>query len=249
MNELKIFENEDFGTIRTVEIDNEPWFVGKDVARALGYKNPQKALRDHVDKEDRTANEKFTVNGTALILINETGLYSLILSSKLPSVKKFKRWVTAEVLPAIRTKGRYVIDTYHTNLSTKERIQIARLITFAPASRLKALRATLQPIIGDIQIEEETTHEAYILANADEVLEVISTLITENGAVVKRFDDNTYALDRDSFKQAMQNPGFTYKQALKVLDEAGHIKRATDGKRTCPVYANGSRARCVIFKM
>ena len=107
MSELKIFNNEEFGKIRTVTIDNEPWFVGKDVAVILGYSNPQKALRDHVDEEDRTLNDSFTVNGTKGILINESGLYSLILSSKLPNAKKFKHWVTAEVLPVLRKTGRY----------------------------------------------------------------------------------------------------------------------------------------------
>ncbi len=107
MNELTIFKNEDFGEVRTILINDEPYFVGKDVALILGYTNPQKALRDHVDEEDRTVNESFTVNGTAATLINESGLYSLILSSKLPSAKKFKRWVTSEVLPEIRKTGAY----------------------------------------------------------------------------------------------------------------------------------------------
>lgn len=110
MSELKIFNNEEFGKIRTVTIDNEPWFVGKDVAVILGYSNPQKALRDHVDEEDRTLNDSFTVNGTKGILINESGLYGLILSSKLPNAKKFKHWVTAEVLPVLRKTGRYSLQ-------------------------------------------------------------------------------------------------------------------------------------------
>lgn len=108
MNELKIFSNPEFGEIRTVTIHEEPWFVGKDVAQVLGYSNPQKAIRDHVDEDDRTVNESFTVNGTAVVLINESGLYSLILSSKLPNAKKFKRWVTSEVLPSIRSNGGYI---------------------------------------------------------------------------------------------------------------------------------------------
>lgn len=107
-NKIQIFENTEFGSIRTLEIDGEPYFVGKDVAEVLGYNNPQKALRDHIDDEDRTVNELFTVNGTKGILINESGLYSLILSSKLPSAKKFKRWVTSEVLPSIRKHGAYM---------------------------------------------------------------------------------------------------------------------------------------------
>lgn len=107
MNELKIFKNSEFGEIRTVEIGGEPWFVGKDVAEVLGYSNPQKAVRDHIDDDDKTLNESFTVNGTQGVLINESGLYSLILSSKLPNAKAFKRWVTSEVLPSIRKHGLY----------------------------------------------------------------------------------------------------------------------------------------------
>lgn len=106
-NNLKIFENVEFGNIRAVNIDGVPWVVGKDVALALSYTNPQKAIRDHVVAEDKTVNDLFTVNGTKGILINESGLYSLILSSKLPRAKEFKHWVTSEVLPAIRKTGSY----------------------------------------------------------------------------------------------------------------------------------------------
>ena len=110
MNEMMIFNNPEFGSVRTVCIDGEPWLVGKDVALILKYTNPQKAIRDHVDPEDRTVNESFTVNGTMATLINESGFYSLVLSSKLPTAKKFKRWVTAEILPTIRKTGGYVAN-------------------------------------------------------------------------------------------------------------------------------------------
>lgn len=122
MNELQVFQNPEFGTVRTMLIDNEPWAVGKDVAAALGYRNPQKAIRDHVDDEDRTVNDLFTVNGTAISLINESGLYSLILSSKLPSAKRFKRWVTSEILPALRKTGRYAAPTAEPELEPEMRM-------------------------------------------------------------------------------------------------------------------------------
>lgn len=109
-NGLKVFTNDQFGSVRTVMIDGTPYFVGKDVAEILGYSNPQKAIRDHVDEEDRTVNDSFTVNGTHGLLINESGLYGLILSSKLPAAKKFKHWVTSEVLPDIRRNGMYATD-------------------------------------------------------------------------------------------------------------------------------------------
>lgn len=107
MNGIKVFEHEKFGKVRTVLIDGEPWFVGKDVALCLAYRNPQKAIRDHVDDEDKTVNKSFTVNGTAVILINESGMYSLVLGSKKPEAKDFKRWITSDVLPSIRKFGMY----------------------------------------------------------------------------------------------------------------------------------------------
>jgi len=109
MNGLMIFNNPEFGEIRTVGIDGEPWLVGKDVARALGYSNTRKALADHVDEEDKGVTKRDTPGGSQdLTIINESGLYSLVLSSKLPGAKKFRRWVTAEVLPSIRRSGGYI---------------------------------------------------------------------------------------------------------------------------------------------
>lgn len=111
MNELKIFESPDFGKVRTMEIDGEPYFVGKDVAEILEYTNPRKALIDHVDSEDKGVTKCDTLGGTQeMTVINESGLYSLILSSKLPKAKEFKRWVTSEVLPSIRKHGAYAVD-------------------------------------------------------------------------------------------------------------------------------------------
>lgn len=109
MSELQIFENPEFGTIRSVEVDREPWLVGKDVAAALGYGDTDQALRKHVDSEDKLTRQ-FDGSGQSreMYIINESGLYSLILSSKLPSAKKFKRWVTGEVLPSIRKSGGYL---------------------------------------------------------------------------------------------------------------------------------------------
>lgn len=108
MNDLTTFSNPEFGQVRTVEINGTPWLVGKDVAIALGYKNPQRAIRDHVDTEDQGVTKTVTPSGEQeMLIINESGLYSLILSSKMPKAKAFKRWVTSEVLPAIRKTGAY----------------------------------------------------------------------------------------------------------------------------------------------
>lgn len=114
MNEIKVFENDAFGSVRTMDMEGEVWFVGKDVAEILGYTNPSKALADHVDEEDKLNNESLSSLGQrGGWLINESGLYSLVLSSKLPTARQFKRWVTSEVLPAIRKTGEYhVPQTY-----------------------------------------------------------------------------------------------------------------------------------------
>ena len=108
MNELHIFKNPEFGQIRSLMIEGEPWFIGRDIAGSLGYAKPENAVKSHVDDEDKsTTSIQGSAYTTRVVIINESGLYSLILSSKLPNAKKFKRWVTSEVLPAIRKTGSY----------------------------------------------------------------------------------------------------------------------------------------------
>ena len=111
MDNLQIFNNPEFGAIRTMETGGEPWFVGKDVAEVLGYQNGSRDINRHVDEEDRHKTMIFDGNqNKETIIINESGLYSLVLSSKLPNAKKFKRWVTSEVLPSLRKHGLYAAD-------------------------------------------------------------------------------------------------------------------------------------------
>lgn len=117
MEEIKVFNSEEFGSIRTVMVDGEPYFVGKDVAEILGYANPSKALSDHVDEEDKLNNESLSSLGQrGGWLINESGLYSLILTSKMCNAKKFKHWVTSNVLPTIRKHGIYATDKVIDNI-------------------------------------------------------------------------------------------------------------------------------------
>lgn len=110
MNNIQIFKNKQFGEVRVIEQNGEPWFVGKDVAEILGYSDTNKAVAMHVDNEDKKLNDKSSLSfgQRGAHLINESGLYSLILSSKLPQAKQFKRWVTSEVLPSIRKHGGYI---------------------------------------------------------------------------------------------------------------------------------------------
>lgn len=144
MDELQVFSSPDFGDIRTMIIDGEAWFVGKDVAAALGYAKPENALSAHIDEEDKTTT---LIQGTGsnykskTILINESGLYSLILSSKLPSARKFKRWVTSEVLPTLRKTGRYNIVTAPAPaeqriLTTDDYLKAASIVAACRSERL-----------------------------------------------------------------------------------------------------------------
>ena len=111
MYKIKVFENREFGQIRIMVIDDEPWFVGKDVAIILGYERTADAIRAHVDEDDKGVGEIQTPGGKQkIVIINESGLYSLVLSSKLPTAKKFKHWITSEVLPAIRKTGGYIAN-------------------------------------------------------------------------------------------------------------------------------------------
>ena len=143
MNEITVFNNDEFGSIRTVTIKNEPWFVGKDVANVLGYERDTKAVTDHVDEDDRKNINGKTQSYLGLELgqrggwlINESGLYSLILSSKLPNAKKFKHWVTSEVLPSIRKIG-----SYGKPMSQLEIAQYSINLLIEQERKMKALEA------------------------------------------------------------------------------------------------------------
>ena len=127
MNEIKIFENPEFGSVRTVQIDGEPWFVGRDVAEALGYKNTADAIGKHVDSDDKLTSQ-IAIAGQRrdVVIINESGLYSLIFSSKLPSAKKFKRWVTSEVLPVIRKTGSYTVNAKPDSYQIEDPVERAK---------------------------------------------------------------------------------------------------------------------------
>lgn len=152
MNDLTTFTNPEFGQVRTVEIDGTPWLVGKDVAVALGYKNPQRAIRDHVDAEDKGVTKTVTPSGEQeMLIINESGLYSLILSSKMPKAKAFKRWVTSEVLPAIRREGVYQ--------SVKEKQHIEQLE--ATNTRLNAAIAAVNDAKKNLAVAREN-HDFYV---------------------------------------------------------------------------------------
>lgn len=194
-NELQLFDFEN-NQIRVLKINNEPWFVGKDVATILGYSNTRKALIDHVDDEDKkdgvTIRDSMGRSQLAVV-INESGMYSLILSSKLPSAKKFKRWVTSEVLPAIREDGAYITDNKAMQLMSDPQELGNFLLTIG--NRVKALEAEKKELK-----DTNAKQAAKIARDADDVVFAkairyshhaipvgeLAEILTQNGFVIGR---------------------------------------------------------------
>lgn len=201
MNDLKIFENAEFGQIRTVTIDSEPYFVGKDVASSLGYVNPQKAIRDHIDDEDKTVNDSFSVNGTKGILINESGLYSLVLSSKLPSAKKFKRWVTSEVLPSIRKHGMYAIDELVDN----------------PDLAIQALTALKDEREKNKQLSEEVNVKNQLIGELKPKADYMDRILKNKGLVTITQIAKDYGMSGQAMNSLLHSLGVQYKQSGQWL--------------------------------
>lgn len=194
-NELQLFDFEK-NQIRVLKINNEPWFVGKDVATILGYSNTRKALIDHVDDEDKkdgvTIRDSMGRSQLAVV-INESGMYSLILSSKLPNAKKFKRWVTSEVLPAIREDGAYITDNKAMQLMSDPQELGNFLLTIG--NRVKALEAEKKELK-----DTNAKQAAKIARDADDVVFAkairyshhaisigeLAEILTQNGFVIGR---------------------------------------------------------------
>ena len=159
-NAIKIFENEEFGSVRTMEINGEPYFVGKDVAEILGYSKARNAIANHVDDDDKkVAPIQGDLGGIQeMTVINESGLYSLILSSKLPTAKRFKRWVTSEILPTIRKTGGYIansdmmVSTYFGNLPPEQQTLVKGLFDniIAQQTKIDTLTTTNEVLTTDI---------------------------------------------------------------------------------------------------
>lgn len=169
-NEIRIFENEQFGKVRTLLIDGQPWFVGKDVAEALGYTNSRKALIDHVDEEDKGVTKRDTLGGNQkLTIINESGLYCLIIKSKLEGARQFKRWVTSEVLPSIRKYGAYLTEEALARV-TGDTSEAEKLFTELKKEKLRVKQ--LQKECDSLERLMAVTREANeLLSTTNELLE------------------------------------------------------------------------------
>lgn len=227
MNTPQIFNFEQ-SEVRTILVNDEPYFVGKDVADVLGYSNPQKAIRDHVDLEDKTQNDSFTVNGTAVVLINESGLYSLILKSKLPSAKKFKRWVTSEVLPQIRKHGMYATDELLNNPD----------LLIEVATKLKEER-TLRLIAEQKAAEMQPKADYYDRILNNKGLVTVSTIAKNYGMSAVSFNKLLHELGIQ-FNQSgtwllyskFQDKGYTHIEPFDYEDKNGNRQVKTRMKWT-----------------
>lgn len=168
MNDLTTFSKPEFGQLRTVEINGTPWLVGKDVAIALGYKNPQRAIRDHVDTEDQGVTKTVTPSGEQeMLIINESGLYSLILSSKMPKAKAFKHWVTSEVLPAIHKTGVYETVKAQQHIEQLEATNAQLNMAIQNVSNAKAELADIINLRNDFIKHRDNYKARFLQAKAD----------------------------------------------------------------------------------
>lgn len=154
MDEIIAFDHERFGRIRGIEIDGESWLVGKDVAERLGYSNPRDALAKHVDEDDKGVAKCDTLGGTQEVtIINESGLYSLVLSSKLPEAKAFRRWVTHDVLPALRKTGEYKLKRNPIDDETRRKLADAKVRN--AQSRQAALWIKMAELSGSSEVHKQ----------------------------------------------------------------------------------------------
>ena len=218
MNELMMFQNPEFGTVRTVEVNGEPWLVGKDVAQALGYSNPSKAVIDHVDEEDKRfemlrVSDSQNGNLVKTALINESGLYSLVLSSKLPTAKKFRRWVTAEVLPAIRRTGGYQL----------------------PRDYLSALRALVTAEEEKQALRAENEHQRQAIAEFEPMRQYVDAILSSPGTMATTQIAAAYDLSAKLLNKILHEEGLQHCVNGQWILYRRHMGKGYTKSETIPI--------------
>lgn len=200
MNELQIFKDDRFGEVRTITIYGEPWFVGKDVATALGYKNSRIAVQDNVEPEDKVVTRVTTSGGSQdTVIINESGLYCLVFGSKLPSARDFKRWVTSVILPAIRKHGGYIVGEEHMN--DDELLAQAVLV-----AQRKLEERTAQLDAANKRIEKLEPKAAYF-----------DTVASADGSTSFRETAKLFKVGEKTFTKFIEESNFCYRDSHKRL--------------------------------
>lgn len=228
MNELMIFNNPEFGEIRTVEVDGEPWLVGKDVARALGYKDATKAARERVDAEDRGVAKMDTPSGQQeMTIINESGVYSLVLGSKLPSAKKFKRWVTSEVLPSIRKNGMYLLP--------KDYPSALRALADSEEQRmaLEASNATLAA---------ENERQAQVIAEFEPIRQYVDIILESPDALATSQIAADYGMSAQQLNKILRDEGVQHKVNGQWLLYKKHMNKGYTKSKTFQFTHSDGRA-------
>lgn len=211
MNNLTIFESPEFGSIRTVEMDGEPWLVGKDVAQALGYTDTDQALRRHVDDEDKlTRNFDGSGQNRSMTIINESGLYSLVLSSKLPTARKFRRWVTSEVLPSIRRTGGY-------NL---------------PKDYPSALRALADTEEKRLALLAENEAQRQVIADFEPVRQYVDTILHSKGSLATSQIAADYGISARALNRILHEEGIQHKVNSQWILYREHMGKGWTDSRT-----------------
>ena len=205
-NKMQVFSSQQFGNVRVVERDGEPWFVGKDVANILGYANPSEAIQDHVDAEDKL-NSKTLLSCNLDLgqrggwLINESGLYSLVLSSKLPDAKAFKRWVTSEILPSIRRTGGYVAnEDMFLNTYLPHADEPTRAMFHAQLQVIRSMDATIARQQAQLEEQQPKVEFADRVANTDGLLSMSN--------FAKVIQDEHINMGRNKLFEWLRNQGY-----------------------------------------
>ena len=250
-NCVQIFENAELGSVRTLCIDGEPWFVGKDVAEALGYSNPRDALAKHVDDEDKGVAKRDTLGGEQVTtIINESGLYSLIFSSKLESARRFKRWVTSEVLPAIRKTGNYSVpnETKLLKALTGNVLALNKIQRGNKCSAESIAEATsrLYDRFG-ISIPAELLEPEKVTSRDDfKAIKAGIDKLAENEPVWKSKDGLQIGLDPQAVYKLFEELGVLRERAMQMLADSGVIATSS-GRRTKTVRVGSSVKRLIII--
>ena len=227
MNELQIFKHEGFGEIRTLEINGEPWFVGKDVTDILGYQNGSRDINRHVDEEDKLT-RGITDSGQSrqMYVINESGLYSLILSSKLPQAKAFKRWVTSEVLPAIRKQGAYSLGV--------------------PTNFRDALYLAYQQQVTIEALETENAFKDQKIAELQPKADYLDTILQSKSLMTITQIAKDYGMSARTMNKKLHALGVQYKQGSQWFLYAKYQNRSYTSSETISVIQSDGREKVVM---
>lgn len=230
-NELKIFESNTFGAIRTMTINGEPYFVGKDVAEVLGYSNTRDALSKHVDEDDKGVAKCDTLGGVQnLSVINESGLYSLILSSKLPTAKMFKRWVTSEILPAIRKTGMYATDELLNN----------------PDLAIKAFTALKEEREKRKALEQENKEQKSRLNKLEPIADYVKSILNCKGLINVTQIAKDYGLSAQNFNSILSGFNVQYKSNGQWVLYSRYQDKGYTQSRTTTTYNNNGTMKAYI---